>query len=131
MSFQAFDKKKIEQYKREAKQQWGAGEAYKEYERKSAGRSAEEENRIGEGLMAIFAELGEVKNRRPDDRDVQLLVQKIQNYITKKFYPCTRQILAGLGTMYAAGGEMTDNINAVGGEGTAKFAAEAIKYYCK
>lgn len=31
--------------------------------------------------------------------------------------------------MYAAGGEMTDNIDAAGGSGTAEFAAEAIGVY--
>ena len=33
--------------------------------------------------------------------------------------------------MYGAGGEFTANINAVGGPGTAEFAAKAIAAYCK
>ena len=32
---------------------------------------------------------------------------------------------------YAAGGEMTENIDAAGGKGTAEFAAKAIAEYCK
>ena len=33
--------------------------------------------------------------------------------------------------MYGGGGEFTRNINAAGGDGTAEYAAEAIKEYCK
>lgn len=33
----------------------------------------------------------------------------------------------GLGRMYAAGGDFTDNIDKYAGEGTAIFACEAIK----
>ena len=41
------------------------------------------------------------------------------------------EILSGLGQMYAAGGEMTENINSYGGAGTAEFASEAIRIYCE
>ena len=39
-------------------------------------------------------------------------------------------ILSGLGRMYAAGGDMTANIDRAGGEGSAVFAGEAIKIFC-
>jgi len=39
----------------------------------------------------------------------------------------TDKILLGLGAMYAGGGDLTTNIDKVGGEGTAVFACEAIK----
>ncbi|MBR6394968.1 MAG: TipAS antibiotic-recognition domain-containing protein, partial [Ruminococcus sp.] len=32
--------------------------------------------------------------------------------------------------MYAAGGEFTENIDKMGGEGTAEFTARAISIYC-
>ena len=32
--------------------------------------------------------------------------------------------------MYAAGGEMTDNIDKAGGKGTAAFASNAIRVFC-
>ena len=44
--------------------------------------------------------------------------------------PLTDRILAGLGQMYAAGGEMTENIDRAGGNGTAEFASRAIRIYC-
>ena len=70
--------------------------------------------------------------------DTQLLIEghdldedAINDYITENFYTCTKEILYGLGRMYAGGGEFTKSINEAGGEGTAEYAAEAIAIYCK
>ena len=52
----------------------------------------------------------------------------LQGYITAHFYTCTDEILAGLGRLYAAGGELTEAIDRAGGPGTAAFAAEAIAF---
>ena len=81
--------------------------------------------------MAIFAELGDVRHLPPEGPEDQALAAKLQDYITRHFYTCTPQILRGLGQMYAAGGEMTDNIDAAGGPGTADFAARAIDVFCR
>ena len=48
-------------------------------------------------------------------------------HITEHYYTCTDEILLSLGTMYAGGGDLTTNIDKVGGEGTAAFSYEAIK----
>ncbi len=130
MDFSAFDRKKLEQYAQEAKASWGGTEAYQAFEEKSQGRTLDTQEALGRGLMAIFAELGQTKDQAPDSEAVQALVQKLQGYITEHYYKCTNQILLGLGQMYAAGGEFTENIDAVGGEGTAVFANEAIQAYC-
>ena len=50
-----------------------------------------------------------------------------KNFISAHFYTCTDQILSGLGQLYAAGGEMTSNIDSYGGEGTAVFTSQAIR----
>ena len=42
-----------------------------------------------------------------------------------------KEILSGLGKMYASGGEFTENIDSYGGEGTAEFTAKAIDIYCQ
>ena len=52
----------------------------------------------------------------PEDEQVQLQVRKLQDYITDHFYTCSDKILCGLGRMYAGGGELTENIDDVGGE---------------
>ena len=126
----AFDNSKFEQYKTEAKAKWGNTDAYKEFSEKTAGQSEAQELSVAEGLMAIFTELGAIRHAAPDSAEAQALVKKLQDYITAHYYTCTKQILKGLGYMYIAGDEMTDNINKAGGEGTAQFAQKAIEVYC-
>ena len=41
--------------------------------------------------------------------------------LIKNMYTCTDDILYGLGTGYVGGGEMTENIEKMGGKGTAQF----------
>ena len=62
--------------------------------------------------------------------DAQTLVKRIQEYITQNLYTCTNKILRGLGKMYSGDGDITTNIDAYGGEGTAIFVANAIEIYC-
>ena len=130
MDFNVFDKEKIESYKAEAKRKWGDTEAYREYETKSADYTEEKEQTLAKGLMEIFKEFGHQTEKSPSDAKVQGQVKKLQDYITANYYTCTKDILSGLGQMYAAGGEMTENIDAAGGKGTAEFAAAAIAVYC-
>ena len=131
MDFSAFDTKKMDEYAAEAKAKWGKTDAYAEYEKKSEGRSKGEEQDLGKGLMDILAAFGTMKDKGADAPETQQQVKKLQAYITEHYYTCTKQILAGLGQMYAAGGEFTENIDAAGGKGTAEFVAEAIVGYCK
>jgi len=79
----------------------------------------------------LFSEFGELKFLTPDDDRVQEQVKKLQQYITDHYYQCTTEILYGLGQMYAAGGEFTENIDKTGGVGTSQFVQEAIQVYCK
>lgn len=93
------------------------------------GYTGEMMEKTAEDIMKIFAEFGQIRGKSPDSTEAQDLVRKLQTFITDNYYTCTDQILAGLGQMYAAGGEMTDNIDAAGGAGTAEFTAEAIGVY--
>ena len=131
MSFQVFDKTTQEKYKAQAKKKWGNTPAYREYEQKTAGYSDEKQAYLAGEMMAIFKEFGEHRQDAPTHEAVQALVKKLRDFITAHYYTCTDEILAGLGQMYAAGGDMTENIDAAGGEGTALFAARAIAAYCQ
>lgn len=131
MSFETFDTKKIDEYAAQAKASWGTTEAYKEYEQKSKGRSKEMQQKLNVEMMDIFAQFGKIKNQSPDGTEAIALAKKLQNHITEHYYNCTDQILLGLGSMYAGGGEFTTNIDKVGGEGTAVFVCEAIKAMIK
>ena len=130
MDFKAFDNAKIETYKAEAKRKWGDTEAYREYEAKAADYSEEKQQALARDMMAIFKEFGNLTDKSPADAGVQELVKKLQDFITANYYTCTKEILSALGQMYDAGGEMTDNINAAGGKGTAIFASKAIEVFC-
>lgn len=131
MDFEGFDQKKIDDYSTQAKTLWGKTDAYREYEKKSKGRSKETDRALGDNLMALFAELGSMKALPPDSEAVQAWVGKLRSYITEHYYTCTKPILQNLGMMYADGGSMTENIDAAGGRGTGAFAREAIDIYCK
>ena len=127
MSFEAFDTRKIDEYAERAKASWGSTDAYKEYEKKSAGRTEETQQKLNVEMMNIFAEFGKIKDMAPDCEEAVALARKLQDHITEHYYTCTDKILLGLGAMYAGGGDLTTNIDKVGGEGTAVFACEAIK----
>lgn len=131
MDFTAFDTQKIQEYTRQAKQQWGATSAYKEFERKTAHQTAQEAANMGSRLMEILAVFGGMQHKSPAAPAVQTQVKALQAFITEHYYTCTKEIFAQLGQMYGAGGAFTENINAAGGPGTAEFAAKAIEVYCQ
>ena len=130
MDFSAFDTKKMDEYAEKAKETWGNTPAYQEYEQKAQGRSKAETAEVNRKMMDIFAEFGGIRNGDPASPQAQALVRKLQDFISDHYYTCTDQILSGLGRMYAAGGEMTDNIDRCGGDGTAVFASRAIGVFC-
>lgn len=131
MSFEAFDTKKIDEYAAKAKASWGQTDAYKEYEQKSEGRTKEVQQKLNIEMMDIFAQFGKIKDQKQDSEEAIGLAKKLQDHITENYYTCTNEILQSLGEMYAGGGDFTDNIDKVGGTGTAVFANEAIKALCK
>jgi len=130
VDFKVFDTKKIDEYSKRAKEQWGKTPEYKEYEKKTQNMSDEDELAMVDEFMQIFAEFGQMMSLEPSDEAVQTQVEKLQDYITEHFYTCTKEILNGLGKMYSAGGEFTENIDRAGGSGTAVFTSEAIEVYC-
>ena len=131
LKFDAFDKQKLDEYAKQAKDSWGKTEAYREYEKKAAGRNTDEEGSIAQGLMKIFTRFGAIRGQDPASGEAQKLVKELQGYITEHYYTCTNEILKGLGSMYAAGGEFTQNIDRAGGEGTAVFVDKAIRRHCE
>ena len=131
MDFSSFDTAKIDRYAQEAKKKWGKTESYKEFQVKTDGKSAKDLQATGDRLMDIFRKFGEIRHLSPASPDAQALVAKLQAFISDNYYTCTKQILFGLGQMYAAGDEMNANIDKAGGEGTGAFARDAITIFCK
>jgi len=130
LNYEGFDYKKIDDYTAQAKTMWGKTDAWKEFEQKNSSRSREEGKALESNLMALFVELGTLRDNAPGSEAVQNWVARLQAFITDHFYTCTNPILKGLGEMYAGGGSMTENIDAAGGRGTGAFAKEAIDIFC-
>lgn len=130
MDFSAFDTKEIDEYIAQAKAMWGTTQQYHQFEEKTKNRSKEEQLSINAGLMDFFKKIGEMKDLSPENEKIQQTVDGLQQYITDNFYTCSNEIFASLGAMYVSSGSMTDNINKVGGAGTAELASKAIEIYC-
>ncbi len=131
----AFDNQKMEAqrkaYAQEAKAKWGDTDAYKECMDRTKDYSKEKWNEITSGMNALMAEFAvcQKNGSAPDSEDTQALVKQWQDFITRNCYTCTKEILAGLGEMYAADERFKANIDKHG-DGTAQFMREAIRVYC-
>lgn len=125
MNFDAFDNSQFDKYKEEAKQKWGNTKEYKEYQAKQT-----DKKEAGKKLMQIFASFGSIKEKAPYSDDAQKKVAELQNFISKNFYSCSKEILNSLGEMYVKDERFKQNIDNAGGIGTATFVKEAINYYC-
>lgn len=130
VDFSVFNTDKLNEYTRRAKEMWGDSEQFREFEQHDSSRTDLDKQELARKCMKLFAEFGKMKNMAPGSDEVQAQVRKLQDFFTANFYNCTNDILLGLGQMYSAGGEFTENIDSVGGSGTASFAAEAIRIFC-
>ena len=119
-------------YSVEARERWGATDAYREHEQKTNNYTKEKWTEASDGIMSIFAEFAdcEANGSSADSKEAKALVTKLQAYITENCYTCTDEILAGLGQMYVCDERFKNNIDR-NGEDTAEFVFEAIKIYCK
>lgn len=131
MDFSAFDTSKIDEYAMQAKATYGNTESYKEYEEKMKGKSDEEVQNLGNEMIQLFVEFGQMTGEDVASDIVQEQVKKLRDYISDNFYTCTNGILKSLGRMYSGGGSITENIDNASGKGTAEFVAKAIDIFCK
>ena len=117
-------------YAKEAREKWGNTAAYKEYSAKAY--SEEKQSELNDGMNALIAEFAGcmADGNTPESKEAQALVMKWQTYITENYYTCTKEILAGLGTMYTADERFKANIDRYG-KGTAEFMCAAIQEYCR
>ena len=122
----------LKDFSNETRSRWGNTDAYREYKEKTKSYIEEKWDAVNVGMMAIFAEFSACKESGAsvDSAEAQVLVSKLQAHITENYYTCTDEILAGLGKMYVADERFKKNIDKCG-EGTAKFASEAIAMFCQ
>lgn len=134
MSIKEFDMREIEaarqQYAHEARERWGGTDAYAASKAKTDRYTPDDWQAVQQESEGIMAEFGTLREGNPASDAAQTLVARWQQHITSRFYPCTKEILAGLGQMYTADQRFTDNIDRHG-PGTAAFMAAAIAHYCR
>ena len=131
VSFKVFDKDITDKYKKEAEEKWGGTDAWAEYKQKEQTAPKGHMESAAEQMMDIFSRFGRIKNTDPADMPAQNLAAQLQKFITDNFYTCTDDIFRSLGEMYVSDERFKNNIDKSGGEGTAVFAAEAIRIYCE
>lgn len=128
MDFQAFDKTDLTAFQAEAKERWGNTAAFQAFDTRV---NQQDFAQISSEMSAIMAEFGRLKDLSADDSKVQQQVDVLKAYISDHFYPCSNDVLASLGQMYAADNRFSQFIDQAGGQGTAAFAAQAIAAYCQ
>lgn len=118
------------EYAEEAKERWGHTDAYAESITRTSGYTADEWQRVMAEAEAIYGRAAELASVGADvaGPEARALVEAHRDHISARFYECTPQIHAGLGTMYVADHRFTENIDKAG-VGAAAFLAGAIAAY--
>ena len=93
MDFKAFDRSKLDEYSRQAKDMYKESPEYKEMEEKSKNRTKEEEGILADRFMLLFKEAGTLKDTDPASPEAQDLVKRIQDFITENLYTCSKRVL--------------------------------------
>ncbi len=119
-------------YAEEVREKWGNTAAYRESTEKTSSYSTEQWDAVNSGMQTLLEEFALCRKHgnAPGSDAAQALVKQWQDYITEHYYTCTKEILAGLGEMYAADERFRTNIDGHG-DGTAQFMCEAIRVYCR
>lgn len=129
MSFDALRTDGLEkarnQYAEEAKKRWGGTEEYHESLRRETARTEEDRQAMLAEMNALLDRFGALSGSDPAGPEAQALVKEWQAHISKWHYPCTGEILSGLGQMYAADPRFVENLDAHG-PGTAELMSRAI-----
>lgn len=119
----------VKRFSDEAQKRWGDTAEYKENSKKTGERTKEENDAVSDGLMDIFRRFGEIKNVSPSSESARVLANELKAYITDNFYDCSAEMLKNLGEMYVSDSRFKNNIDRVGGDGTAQFVSAAIEKY--
>lgn len=129
MDFESADMTRIDEYTERAKGSWGSTTEWADYAKKSAGRTKEQSAALGKELLELFVPFGHMAADGSNPTSSEAIEQagRIQAFISEHFFACSDEVFAQLGAAYGCGGEFTQNINAVAGEGAAEFAARAIE----
>ena len=115
-------------YEAEVKERWGETDAYAESARRTARYTKDDWKAIKAEGGAVTAALGErlAAGAQPGDADVQVLVDRHREQISRWFYPCSIEMQANLGEMYVADPRFAATYDKVQ-PGLAVFLRDAIR----
>lgn len=130
MSFTAFDAQTLDEKVSRLPDDWQNTPEMREFEQKDAHRTDEERKAVEQSFEALMTTFGE----HPDDPaspEAQAMVQRLRDFISEHFYACNETMLRYLANYYDGGGEFTQNIDGLAGQGTAAFLAAAMRIYAE
>ncbi len=132
MNFKPFDMREIEtnkkQYQAEVNERWGKTDAYRQSQKRTGGYTADNWEAIHNEAEAIYASFVANMDKDAADPAVQALVAEWQAHISRHYYDCSNEILAGLGLMYVNDERFKENIDAHAA-GLAQLMSDAIAIY--
>ncbi|MGE5391209.1 MAG: MerR family transcriptional regulator [Deltaproteobacteria bacterium] len=119
------------QYEEEVRERWGNTDAYRISRERAARYSKEDWERINNVQMENLRDLARLYRSgvAHDHPDVLEVVARNLKFINDNFYPCSLEVLSGLGQMYVSDERFTAFYDRVA-TGLAAFYNEAIQHYC-
>lgn len=130
MSLQEFDPsavdKQREAYAKEAKERWGETEAYRESARRTAAYTPKDWDAVKAETDEVFSGFAALVGHDPISPEVRAMVLRWRDLISRRFYACSDEMLAGLGEMYLADERFQKTLDAYGA-GTAALMSEAMR----
>lgn len=134
MEFKGFDAAELEaarrQYVGEAKARWGDTAAWRQSRERTADCDSKGFAAQAAEMNGILRRAAALRNTDPASPEARAVVQEWQAFISAHYYDCTKEVLAGLGQMYAGDGRFQKNLDQFG-EGTAAFLSAAMEVYTK
>jgi DNA-binding transcriptional MerR regulator len=103
-------------YEAEAKQRWGASEAYRTSKARTKNYTKEDWAKIKSEADAIFPALAKLleAGRPPSSREAMDIAERHRLHIEKWFYRCPRSMHAGIGELYVSDPRFTEGLDRFG-----------------
>lgn len=129
LNLKGFSAGQIDKYTARARALYDKTETYQEYHQRFLALNQAERDQVDRDMEALLASFGAHLGESPESPEVQALAERLQAFLDEHFYECTPAILRILADMCDGGGSVTENLDALGGPGTAQLIAEALRCY--
>ena len=125
--FEVFGDFDPSEYQDEVEERWGDTEAYRESARRTSQYTKADWQRIKDESEAISASVAELMNAGVPAEDARAVeaAEQARLHIDRWFYPCSREMHAGLGEMYVADPRFTATFEKIR-PGMARYLRDAI-----